>query len=185
MYHGEVLVSEEQLSSFLQTAKLLQVSGLNNTNENHGKRLPKKNKRLENVEQPTKKTKVMTKPKLPTVINSDNIPNSPNTIISKGGNETDEEYCADVNENVEVVVNEKGEQASILEAALEKPESILARSLTLQGSSGKFKLLHNLLNLAMLVRTMTYLFSFYRNYHFCASFIVFGNLFLQIFKAKF
>lgn len=151
MYHGEVLVSEEQLSSFLQTAKLLQVSGLNNTNENHGKKLPKKNKRMDSVEQPMKKMKVMSKPKLPTVINSDNDPNLLNTFKessatdegNKGGNETEEEYCADVNENVEVVVNEKGEQASILEAALEKPESILARSLTLQGSSGKFKLLHN------------------------------------------
>lgn len=144
MYHGEVLVSEEQLSSFLQTAKLLQVSGLNNTNDNYGKKLPKKTKRLDNVEQPMKKLKVVTKPKLPKVINSDNILNSPKNSSAtneekKAENEiNDEQYCADVNENVEVVVNEKGEQGSILEAALEKPESILERSLTLQGSSGKF-----------------------------------------------
>lgn len=33
MYHGEVLVSKDQLKSFLQTAEILQVSGLNGYND--------------------------------------------------------------------------------------------------------------------------------------------------------
>lgn len=130
MYHGEVLVSEEQLASFLQTAKLLQVSGLNNT-DSQSKKSPKKTKpQKTEFEQPTKKIKISNKPKK--VINSD--PNSPIRESSsallesdKNRNDSEEEYCADVNENVEVVVSDQ--QSSILEAALEKPESILERSL--------------------------------------------------------
>jgi hypothetical protein len=155
MYHGEVLVSEEQLASFLQTAKLLQVSGLNNTNENVSKKTPKKTKlqKIDTLEQPSKKAKFLNKPKSK-VINSDNVhPNSPkeaNVVkesssltqesdkIKTSSNESEEEYCADVNENVEVVVSEKGDQqSSILEAALEKPESILERSLMSQPVAGK------------------------------------------------
>ncbi|RZB62199.1 longitudinals lacking protein, isoforms H/M/V [Asbolus verrucosus] len=149
MYHGEVLVSEEQLASFLQTAKLLQVSGLNNTNENFSKRPPKKKiQKAEIPEHPLKRVKISNKPKLSKVINSDNQPNSPKEVnavkepfslvqepdkIKTSSNESDDEYCADVNENVEVVVSEKTDpQGSILEAALEKPESILERSLTSQ-----------------------------------------------------
>ncbi|XP_044267599.1 protein abrupt-like [Tribolium madens] len=155
MYHGEVLVSEEQLASFLQTAKLLQVSGLNTTNETYSKKSPKKTKPQKNdpVEQPLKKIKVLNKSKSK-VINSDNAhPNSPREIcatkessssvpetdkIKANINDSEEEFCADVNENVEVVVSEKGDQqGSILEAALEKPESILERSLTSQPVAGK------------------------------------------------
>jgi hypothetical protein len=159
MYHGEVLVSEEQLASFLQTAKLLQVSGLNNTNENVSKKTPKKTKlqKIDTLEQPSKKAKFLNKPKSK-VINSDNVhPNSPkeaNVVkesssltqesdkIKTSSNESEEEYCADVNENVEVVVSEKGDQqSSILEAALEKPESILERSLMSQPVAGNLHLL--------------------------------------------
>ncbi|EFA12494.1 longitudinals lacking protein, isoforms H/M/V [Tribolium castaneum] len=154
MYHGEVLVSEEQLASFLQTAKLLQVSGLNTTNETYSKKSPKKTKpqKSDSVEQPLKKIKVLNKPKSK-VINSDNaLPNSPREIcatkesssvpetdkIKANVNDSEEEFCADVNENVDVVVSEKGDsQGSILEAALEKPESILERSLMSQPVAGK------------------------------------------------
>ncbi|KAJ3654818.1 hypothetical protein Zmor_013977 [Zophobas morio] len=154
MYHGEVLVSEEQLASFLQTARLLQVSGLNNSNEGFSKKSPKKTKAQKNdfPEQPIKRIKVSNKSKSK-VINSDILnPVSPKetSVVKESSNlshesdlkgsskESDEEYCADVNENVEVVVNEKtDQQSSILEAALEKPESILERSLMSQPVAGK------------------------------------------------
>ena len=156
MYHGEVLVSEEQLASFLQTARLLQVSGLNNSNEGFSKKSPKKTKAQKNdfPEQPIKRIKVSNKSKSK-VINSDILnPVSPKetSVVKESSNlshesdlkgsskESDEEYCADVNENVEVVVNEKtDQQSSILEAALEKPESILERSLMSQPVAGNHK----------------------------------------------
>lgn len=40
MYHGEVLVSKDQLKSFLQTAEVLQVSGLNGYNDFNTKNVP-------------------------------------------------------------------------------------------------------------------------------------------------
>lgn len=155
MYHGEVTVSEEQLSSFLHTAMVLQVSGLMNTNEPSPKKqialpLKPKVKINESLEIPAKKIKINPKPKkIPTSISNDEIPNeikhisqSPlDIVIETDKIKTEEEIDMgnnndiDISEKVEVIVAEKETQGSILEAALEvkdKPSSILERSLTSQ-----------------------------------------------------
>lgn len=158
MYHGEVTVSEEQLSSFLHTAMVLQVSGLMNTNDPPPKKqitLPIKPKMKinESLEVPAKKIKINSKPKKNTFISGTNeeVPNEIKHISQQALDvnetekmKTDEEVDMgnnndiDVSEKVEVIVAEKESQVSILEAALElkdKPSSILERSLTSQ--SGK------------------------------------------------
>lgn len=132
MYHGEVLVSEEQLPSFLQTAKLLQVSGLNNSNESSTRKCPKKTKLSKLcTDNPKKKAKVCVfKTKAHKLVNSDIKTDTQTLNKTASNNGSGDEFSSDVNENVEIIVSEKGEQSSILEAALEKPESILERSLT-------------------------------------------------------
>ncbi|XP_018570308.1 protein tramtrack, alpha isoform [Anoplophora glabripennis] len=160
MYHGEVMVSEEQLSSFLHTAMVLQVLGLMNNSETAPKKTvipPKKSKiSNESLECPTKKVKLNPKQKKnqPTPCSGDLQKEVEQGSLSqfevvevdriKTENEmetTSNEFCGDVNENVEVIVGDKSEsQGSILEAALEvrdKPSSILERSLTAQAVSGK------------------------------------------------
>lgn len=140
MYHGEVTVSEEQLSSFLETAMILQVSGLiNNTTSNETatpKKIPhesasvckKKVQRSHESESHTTK-RLKTTPKLR---NFDEVPphEQMNLENEKDKSKDVEEMVADVNENLESnPVDSK--ESSILEAALEvqKP-SILERSLT-------------------------------------------------------
>lgn len=163
MYHGEVTVSEEQLSSFLHTAMVLQVSGLMNTNDP----LPKKQisipikpkiKINESLEVPSKKIRINPKPKknTPSMTNEE-IPNeakhisqSPlNVLFEADKIKTEEEIDMgnnndiDISEKVEVIVAEKETQGSILEAALEvkdKPSSILERSLTSQ--AGEFSIMN-------------------------------------------
>lgn len=155
MYHGEVTVSEEQLSSFLHTAMVLQVSGLMNTNDPPPKKqiaslLKPKLKLNESLEVPAKKYKINPKPNRPILnISNEEIPNeikhishSPmEGVVQSDKIKTEEEIDMgnnndiDVNEKVEVIVSEKESQGSILEAALEvkdKRSSILERSLTSQ-----------------------------------------------------
>lgn len=154
MYHGEVTVSEEQLSSFLHTAMVLQVSGLMNSGDPPPKKpvslpIKPKIKINESLEIPAKKIKLSPKLKKNTsnIINEEipdeakHISQSPTDIGAETeklktedidmGNNND----IDVSEKVEVIVAEKENQVSILEAALEvkdKPSSILERSLTSQ-----------------------------------------------------
>lgn len=146
MYHGEVTVSEEQLSSFLHTAMVLQVSGLMNTNDPPPKKqiaLPVKTKlkTSESLENPSKKIKINPKLKKPTTSNdelsneSKHINYSPLNVITETDKTKTEEgnnNDIDVSEKVEVIVSDKEAQGSILEAALEvkdKRSSILERSL--------------------------------------------------------
>ncbi|XP_056634652.1 longitudinals lacking protein, isoforms H/M/V-like [Diorhabda sublineata] len=153
MYHGEVTVTEEQLASFLNTAMLLQVSGLmNNDDAQHKKQqLPvKKPKNTETRESPPKKSK-LSSPKLKKAVQGSapadealiDIKNSSSPskseVVELGKIKTEEDMSIlneyDISENVEVLVDDKNEQGSILEAALEirdKPSSILERSLTAQ-----------------------------------------------------
>lgn len=155
MYHGEVTVSEEQLSSFLHTAMVLQVSGLMNTHDPPPKKqialpIKPKIKINESLEIPTKKIKLNSKPKKNTFScgtnedapnESKNISQPSFDILEMEKMKTDDEVDMgnnndiDVNEKVEVIVAEKESQESILEAALavkDKPSSILERSLTSQ-----------------------------------------------------
>lgn len=156
MYHGEVTVSEEQLSSFLETAMVLQVSGLINSQDSlTPKKLPlqKKNKNTTDTESPSKKTKTSPKPKKH--VQSDNFESLELNTIKTENNEhenDDAEQYPDVNENVEVIVSEKGDQGSILEAALEirdKPSSILERSLMSHSSTGKKRIKTTLFAISM------------------------------------
>ncbi|XP_072393635.1 uncharacterized protein [Diabrotica undecimpunctata] len=166
MYHGEVTVSEEQFASFLNTAVVLQVLGLIDNEETHQKKHPFPAKKLKNIsdcqESPQKKPK-MTPPKPkkvmaassgldePTQILNSRNSSSPSQfeVVEVGNVKTEEgsinEY--DVSENVEVVVEDKNEQGSILEAALEvrdKPSSILEQSLTAQaGKSPSSHMFHS------------------------------------------
>ncbi|XP_018333936.1 longitudinals lacking protein, isoforms H/M/V-like [Agrilus planipennis] len=156
MYHGEVLVSQSQLQSFLQTAELLQVSGLIGVSENRSKYIAdlsnasakphKKTKVVTSPDRLTKKAKLLSKHKL-----TKSLTNSPPAKLcgqfekSKSPNENFEVVqvesikaeidddsksgSLDYNENIE---NEKNSQGSILEAALECKDShpsILERSL--------------------------------------------------------
>nr|CAH7748320.1 unnamed protein product [Callosobruchus chinensis] len=142
MYHGEVTVSEEQLATFLQTAVVLQVSGLMNNDQNANKRLsnyPKKSKPTNAAhDYPNKKPKTAPKTK----VTVEELPKETNQFEMvemskiKTEDETNDSNDFNVIDKVEVVVGDKPEtQGSILEAALEvkdKPSSILKRSLTAQ-----------------------------------------------------
>ncbi|KAJ8975700.1 hypothetical protein NQ317_006306 [Molorchus minor] len=149
MYHGEVMVSEEQLSSFLHTGMLLQVTGLMSSSETLPKKsivLPKKNK-ITSTESPESVSKKSVTVSVGDeelqkdvdissqfeVVEVDRIKTE--NIVDPGNNN---EFCGDINENVEVIVEDKTEtQGSILEAALEvrdKPSSILERSLMSQAA---------------------------------------------------
>lgn len=157
MYHGEVTVSEEQLSSFLHTAMVLQVSGLMNTNDPPPKKqltapIKPKIKLNESQETPAKRIKMHPKIKKNTFsLTNEEIPNeikhisqSPVDVVDTEKIKTEEEIDMgnnndiDFSEKVEVIVTEKESQGSILEAALEvkdKPSSILERSLTFQAGT--------------------------------------------------
>ncbi|CAH1118026.1 unnamed protein product [Phaedon cochleariae] len=147
MYHGEVTVTEEQLSSFLQTAMVLQVLGLMNNEYMPSKKPPVKklNPPIESQEAPQKKAKLSPKhKKIPTTPGlleeplNDLNKSSPrqfevvevDKIKTEDESSSNIEYSLNAGENV----GEKVEmQGSILEAALEvrdKPSSILERSLT-------------------------------------------------------
>lgn len=158
MYHGEVLVSKDQLKSFLQTAEVLQVSGLNGYNDFNAKNVPTtKNvpkvvqKATRTLEENTtaKRMKMSPKSKPPKTAElssrKDNSPKPPEEIesihVGKIKTEvTEEEYLGDYNKN-EIQDGEKSkQQGSILEAALDAKEqgpSILERSLTSSSATGK------------------------------------------------
>ncbi|CAH1104810.1 unnamed protein product [Psylliodes chrysocephalus] len=166
MYQGEVTVSEEQLSSFFNTAMILQVLGLmNNDNPQKKQQFPTKKPKtsLDTQDSPQKKAK-LSPPKLKKVVplissveddTADKNSTSPahfevvelDKIKTEDelGNSTEADY--DISENVEVLVGDKNEQSSILEAALEvreKPSSILERSLTTQaGKSPSSHVFHS------------------------------------------
>lgn len=148
MYHGEVMVSEEQLPSFLQTATILQVSGLI-SNEMpcplNRQSLPIKKVKpahSEPHECPSKKIKAS--PKVHKSPLEENIVKKPilhtlDTLeTEKIKSEKPEEMDESTDQNISKIqdLTEKMDnqsQSSILEAALEvKTGSILERSLTSQ-----------------------------------------------------
>ncbi|XP_045472832.1 protein abrupt-like [Harmonia axyridis] len=147
MYHGEVMVSEEQLPSFLSTAKLLQVSGLNSS-ENTKKLTNLKRPKIISTENPIKKLKTKCLKENSTInrsndaiirenmthMNTNSPKNVENQEIEVKTEKLDDEICADVNENIS---NQNLERTSILEAALDSKRSILERSLTAHHSPGK------------------------------------------------
>lgn len=159
MYHGEVLVSKDQLKSFLQTAEVLQVSGLNGYNDFNAKNVPT-TKNVPKVVQKTTRTleenatakrmKMSPKNKAPKTAElsnrkDNNSPKPPEDIESVNVGKiktevTEEEYLGDYNKN-EIQDGEKAkQQGSILEAALDAKEqgpSILERSLTSSSAAGK------------------------------------------------
>lgn len=149
MYHGEVMVSEEQLPSFLQTATILQVSGLI-SNEMpcplNRQSLPIKKAKpahSEPHECPSKKIKAspkVHKAPLEENIVKKPIPQNLDTLLEseKIKSEKPEEMDEGTDQNLSKIqdLTEKMDnqsQSSILEAALEvKTGSILERSLTSQ-----------------------------------------------------
>lgn len=154
MYHGEVMVSEEQLPSFLQTATILQVSGLiNNETPYSLNRQSAPTKKIkpspnEHQECPTKKIKANPKGHKSTLAES--ICKMLVPPVPLGQLETDKikvESQEDMEENSDQNLNkiyeapekmESQSHSSILEAALEvKSGSILERSLTSQPTCGK------------------------------------------------
>lgn len=60
MYHGEVLVSKDQLKSFLQTAEVLQVSGLNGYNDFNTKHVPVTTKTVPKIQKSVARTTTTT-----------------------------------------------------------------------------------------------------------------------------
>lgn len=171
MYHGEVLVSKDQLKSFLQTAEVLQVSGLNGYNDFNAKHVPtsknipkvqKTVSRLteEGAAKKMKMTHLKNKPhktvdlSIAAKKDSPKAPTPPDDFetvqvgrIKTEVAETDDDYLADYNKNTDIqdIVCEKSkQQGSILEAALDGKEqgpSILERSLTSSSTSGKQNIL--------------------------------------------
>ncbi|XP_048521155.1 protein bric-a-brac 1 isoform X2 [Dendroctonus ponderosae] len=152
MYHGEVMVSEEQLPSFLQTATILQVSGLiNNETPYSLNRQSTPTKKIkpspsDHQECPTKKIKANPRGHKSTL--EESICKMLVPPVPLGQLETDKiklesqeelEENSDQNLNKIYEVPEKIESqshSSILEAALEvKSGSILERSLTSQPTS--------------------------------------------------
>lgn len=148
MYHGEVMVSEEQLTSVLSTAKLLQVIGLNAI-DNIKKPTIKRSKVIP-VEIPLKKIRTKglkentTIDKFNDTLTKENITHGnlnsskqpDNLEIEVKAEKLDADFCADVNENIS---NQNMEKTSILEAALDSKRSILERSLTAHHSPGEMK----------------------------------------------
>ncbi|CAG9859613.1 unnamed protein product [Phyllotreta striolata] len=159
MYHGEVTVSEDQLSSFLNTAMILQVLGLmNDDHPDRKQQLSKKPKHPPDVPEPLQKKAKLSpaKPKktAPPSAEESNGKSSSSPahfeVVEVDRIKTEEETASnaeyDISENVEVVVEDKIEQSSILEAALEvrdKPSSILERSLTAQAGKSPSSYVHH------------------------------------------
>ncbi|XP_030752373.1 longitudinals lacking protein, isoforms H/M/V-like [Sitophilus oryzae] len=150
MYHGEVMVAEEQLASFLQTATILQVSGLINNESPYSVNRQLASKKIKSAhsepqECPSKKIKI-----IPKSVKGFNEELAQKKIISQSDvledeivrSETQDEFDSNnEQQDVKLCDQEKMEnqtQTSILEAALEvKSASILERSLTSQPTSGK------------------------------------------------
>lgn len=160
MYHGEVLVSKDQLKSFLQTAEILQVSGLNGYNDfsakttKHVPKVQKSAPKTPDENATTKKLKMThVKNKPSAKIGADRKDVSPKPpddfesvqvgrIKTEATETSDDDYLADYNKNTDAqdAVCEKTKQSSILEAALDGKEqgpSILERSLTSSSTSGE------------------------------------------------
>lgn len=143
MYHGEVLVAKENLKSFLQTAEILQVSGLNgysdfNVPRNSSK--VHKMKTIETTEPITKRLKSVPKPK--PYKNVDNQSISTDSSSKESLKDTFEEFeVANVKMEIpeeEYAVANKPQQSSILETVLDGKDqgsSILERSLMSNAAS--------------------------------------------------
>ncbi|KAL1491311.1 hypothetical protein ABEB36_011925 [Hypothenemus hampei] len=141
MYHGEVMVSEEQLPSFLQTAVILQVSGLINnetpyTLNRQSPSVPLKKTKFatgDPPESPVKKVKTVSKP-----VNK-GFEESLGKILDSNKIKTEKPDEEEVKAEQTMTGNEEKSEGSILEAALEVKtgSSILERSLTSQPTSGK------------------------------------------------
>lgn len=164
MYHGEVLIMKDQLQSFLQTAEVLQVSGLigctnfpiKNVLTSNKVIKPQKtaNKSLESDILP-KKAKVTPKSKSKVILSpttsaiNENLSMSPKETMHKvQTSPTHEKFevinvdkiKTEVEDDIEPLEDEKLklDQCPLLEAALEvkdNPPSILERSLTLLSTS--------------------------------------------------
>ncbi|XP_050307593.1 modifier of mdg4-like [Anthonomus grandis grandis] len=144
MYHGEVMVAEEQLPSFLQTATILQVSGLINNESPYSMNKQvtpmKKQKQIvsESQECPCPIKKLRTSPKAHCRNISEEIgkKSEPDRVKYEK-----QEAPEDIKEqNITTKLNDEKPdnqmQSSILEQALEvKTGSILERSLTSQPTS--------------------------------------------------
>lgn len=154
MYHGEVMVAEEQLPSFLQTAMILQVSGLINsetpyTTLNKHSISPKKGKAVNTEPQECPRKRIKISPKATkscpeeVVQKKANIPAISETLDDdkmktekQELEENNDQNCIKVDDLQDKLEHQT--QTSILEAALEvKSGSILERSLTSQPTSGK------------------------------------------------
>lgn len=157
MYHGEVMVAEEQLQSFLQTAMILQVSGLINNETpytlNKHPTPPKKSKAIHSEPQECTTKRIRMNPKAVKPNIEEPIPKKVVPPVSEplDNDKIKPEKYEDTEENHEQNFTKANEpqdksenqtQSSILEAALEvKTGSILERSLTSQPTSGKSPLI--------------------------------------------
>lgn len=165
MYHGEVLIMKDQLQSFLQTAEVLQVSGLigctnfpikNVINPPKNIKTPKVVKPPDYGDSPAKKPKIVNKQKLkvnssPSTSSSgsENLSLSPRDTLLKQSPSHEKFELVSVDKiktEVEDDRSEEGdrerpyEQSPLLEAALEVKEShpsILERSLKLHSTPSK------------------------------------------------
>lgn len=150
MYHGEVLVAKENLKSFLQTAEILQVSGLNgysdfNVPRNASK--VQKMKTIEATEPVTKRLKSVPKPK--PYKNVENPSISTDSSSKESLKDTleefevanvkmeipEDEYSSDFNKNrpqqssiLETVLDGKDQGSSILERSLMSNTASIAKS---------------------------------------------------------
>lgn len=163
MYHGEVLVAKDRLQSFLQTAEILQVSGLIGCTDFSIKSTARsivkhKTKDMDDPHITNKRSKTTSKikkcldssPKKSCSTSKEKI-SGPRTdtiqedkfelvCVDKIKTEINEELQLDINDNGFSI--NTGDKTSILESVLEAKEcsSILERSLTSQTNTGEVKI---------------------------------------------
>lgn len=140
MYHGEVLILKDQLPSFLQTAKVLHVSGLAGCSNFHIKNVTEKCKSSQklgkSVEPATKKAKLVKKSKSNASSPQHNVENSSSGVAQKFKQPLQEE---EMNmDKIKIEIEDEDEDGEVENAKVSVPEqtevldsqpSILARSL--------------------------------------------------------
>lgn len=142
MYHGEVLILKDQLPSFLQTAKLLQVSGLascgdfhiKNVTQKFNNKTPKPMKPKDTTEPLIKKSKIVKKPSSPSHnVEVSNICKSTTTTPPKTKEINTEvgmdKIKTEIEDGDEDVERYNSRNINISEAIVESQPSILERSL--------------------------------------------------------